>query len=88
MTIDFYRTRDIKKTRKKHWCTGCLEDIKAGSPAVYVSCVWEGEFQRYYLCPECHAFTDTDAWRDAMTPNDGWSEGDIGELRKDKEAVE
>ena len=82
MSTDFYCTREIKKTRKKHWCTGCLEDIETGSPAVYVSCVFDNDFGTYYLCPACHAYMQTDEWLDDRYPGDYWNEGDVGISRR------
>ena len=76
MYAEFSTERTIKATRKTHRCEWCYEAIDIGSPAFYGSNKYDGEFNDFYMHPEC---------RDAMNKEisdsgDGWAE--FGERRK------
>ena len=53
MKSSFFSDRDIKRTRKRHVCYWCGEHIKAGSSAVALAGVWDGDFWRGTMHPEC-----------------------------------
>lgn len=42
------------KTRKKHECYGCLENIDKGTAAVHVRGKEDGRYVSFYLHVQCH----------------------------------
>jgi RNase P subunit RPR2 len=81
--MSFYSQVEVKKTRKEHTCDGCFDKIPAGSPAVRMSGTFEGEFFSTIICEPCEKFMKIH--REHF--EDGWSEGDIGEARKEMEGI-
>lgn len=55
MTIAFYASRDIKRTRKVHTCESCERQIDVGSPAKYYAGKAEGDFYSAHYHPDCRA---------------------------------
>lgn len=84
MSSDFSNERQINKTRKPHRCFGCREIIPAGSPAMYCSGVWEGDFSSAYYCMPCEEFIKDPANQEIWS--EGIYAGDIGDYRREKEA--
>jgi hypothetical protein len=85
MPGDFHSSIQIRRTRKPHQCYWCAETIDAGSAAVSHSCRHffnGGEFNSYYLHPECDAAskredTDGDGWEPLNHPRGmTWKEFD------------
>lgn len=52
MGADFTNSKDVK-VRKEKVCEWCGEKIPAQTSAHRVSGIWIGEWQNYYLHPEC-----------------------------------
>lgn len=59
---EFYSSRAIKATRKRHICESCGTAIEIGHPAQYAACKQDGEFFAWYNHPECLAAEK--AWND------------------------
>ena len=75
---DFYNERVINKTRKEHKCFGCCKKFPIGSTVIYISGVYEGNFNAYYLCDECDEYITE--YPDIA--RDGYEEGEIGDAMK------
>ena len=78
---NFYSERKVKKTRKDHTCTGCLEKILKGSTASYIAGANDDGFQAYYLCAPCRDYLD----RNPCEGGDFWTEGELGSIRRQEE---
>ena len=78
---DFYNERQIKKTRKDHKCFGCREKLPKGSTAFYIAGIAEDGFSYYYLCEPCRDYLD----RNPLERGDFWSEGELGNIRRQEE---
>ena len=59
----------VKAIRKKRRCAWCGESMQVGEPAVKNSQVFEGEFNCFYLHPECSKALDESDFNEIM---DGW----------------
>ena len=44
----------LVKARKQHRCCECLDDILPGQEHYYSSGLWDGEWQNFRQCAECH----------------------------------
>ena len=78
---DFYNEHQVKKTRKDHKCLGCRERIFKGTTAFYIAGTNEDGFNAYYLCAPCRDYLD----RNPCEDGDFWSEGDLGNIRRQEE---
>jgi len=52
MSWDFVTTNKVK-CRSIHNCYWCGDRIDFGDSAIYYTGKWDGEFNNYYLHPEC-----------------------------------
>ena len=76
---DFGAGLIIKKTRKPHRCEWCYQPIEVGAQAYHYTGVFDGEFQNWYMHPECE-----DVSRKDSDPGEGFMPGE-GERPKPKE---
>ena len=53
MSMEFYSSKDIKKTRKAHKCEHCFLSIPKGSTCLYEAGKWEGDFFSHHTHNEC-----------------------------------
>ena len=51
--MEFYNSKEVKKTRKDHKCFLCQLDIPTGSNCMYESGKYDGEFFSRYSHNEC-----------------------------------
>lgn len=72
--------RKVLKGRKEHSCSGCSVLILVGEPSTRWAGIWEGEFNTNRLCIPC----DTFLYENFDMFEEGWSEGDIGQIRKER----
>ena len=49
----FCEVREIKKARKEHTCCECRDAILPGSPYVYITGLWDGDFCTFHQHQEC-----------------------------------
>lgn len=56
--MSFWNSKEIKKTKKTHYCEYCLTDIPVESHCCNEVGTFEGEFNNYYLCDRCRMFID------------------------------
>lgn len=68
--------------RKPHKCFGCLKEIKKGERARYSVSVQDGRFAHVYLCEECDDYISD---LDPRDYEDGFLEGEIGDMRSEEE---
>jgi len=78
---DFYREKQVKKTRSDHRCLGCRDKIPKGSEALYIVGVYEGDFGAYHMCKSCQKYMSDNP----EVTEEGFSEGDIGDARRREE---
>ena len=52
MSLEFVSIKKVT-ARKPHHCLWCWEKIEKGMSAIYYAGKFEGEFNAYYLHPEC-----------------------------------
>lgn len=78
---DFYSERQVKKTRKYHYCFGCREKLPKGSTAFYITGIGDDGFESYHLCIPCKEWSD----RNPGQAGDEWGEGDVGDARRQEE---
>jgi hypothetical protein len=71
MSCEFFHDIPIKSVRKRHRCDWCFEQIETGQPAVKNSQVFEGEFNCFYLHPEC-----SEALHNSTLDDWGWEPGE------------
>ena len=50
----FYRSRIVRKARRKHKCCECAGDILPGESYEDVTGLWEGYFDRFKSCERCY----------------------------------
>lgn len=67
------------KTRKPHKCAGCFDEIATGTNVQHWSGEFDGHFSNLYLCDPCNAILSE------FDPQDTWAEGDLGDLRRERE---
>lgn len=79
--MSFYAERQIKKTKKDHRCVGCCQIIPAGSPAIYIANS-EPDFSYGHICTACTDYMNK--YDDHLDDDGCWSEGDIGEARRER----
>ena len=53
MSWEFFNSKDIKHTRKKHQCILCGRKIPIGKPAFNYSGKYDGDMQNSYICMFC-----------------------------------
>jgi hypothetical protein len=87
--MSFHRETPVKKTRSAKWCGWCGESIEAGTPSVYTSGVWEGDFFQARYHPECNAaitryYTKHKCWGEEM-PDWSMNRGGIEERGEPEE---
>lgn len=68
---EFFHNTTVKCVSKVHRCAWCWHDIHKGDSAVKNSQVFQGEFQCFYLHPEC-----SEALAESELPDDGWLPGE------------
>lgn len=81
--MSFHKDREIKKTRKPHKCFFCGGRIETGSPAVYFSGVYDGEFYDGHFdktCDEIYKYLNKfyrDGLDEGLEPNSisEWMDG-------------
>lgn len=66
---DFGEGKTVK-CRIEHRCEWCGEKIPAGDQAYYYSGVWEGDWQSWYMHPECEKACTKEPyyWEDGFEP--------------------
>lgn len=84
MSYQHLSTREVKSTRKKHFCHGCLTKFPEGSNLIYTSGLFEGEFCTCYWCKVCDAYLD----KYHSDFPDGVQEGDFKNEQQYKEFKE
>lgn len=52
-----FSDRKIKSTKKEHRCCGCNQIIPIGSPTIYISSIYDGNFNSGHMCRICEAFS-------------------------------
>ncbi len=72
--MDTLENRQVT-TRKAHQCHGCGDEIPAGTTALLLKQVEDGEIGRTYWCAVCQEYARTFDW-----PEDGVF---LGELRSE-----
>ena len=55
---DFSSSEEIKRTRKSHRCFCCESEIPAGSSALKMTGVWEGDFYCEWIHSDCKEAAD------------------------------
>jgi hypothetical protein len=53
---DFGEGKTVK-CRKDHRCEWCGEKIPAGDQAFYYAGLWDGDWQSWYMHPECEIYS-------------------------------
>lgn len=56
MSYQHLKTIEVKSTKKKHFCHGCLTKFPVGSNLIYSAGKFEGEFCQCYWCKACDAY--------------------------------
>ncbi|MBP1309104.1 hypothetical protein JOD82_002124 [Paenibacillus sp. 1182] len=79
---DFIQNKKVK-TRKEHRCEGCTQNFPVDTTMVYVSGMWQGDWQSYYLCSPCDEFIANDDSVRETVCEEGFTLGDIGAWRKE-----
>lgn len=59
------------KVRKPHRCEWCFEPIPIGSLAFHFHGQWEGDWQNWYMHPECEGVYARNEYDDGFTPGEG-----------------
>ena len=67
---EFSHNKPIKRVTKVYRCAWCGQDIHKGDSAVKNAQVFEGEFQSFYLHPEC---SEALAESGPDLPPEGWA---------------
>ena len=63
---DFWESKHIKKSRKKHHCEFCFVIIPIGSSCWNEVGKFIGDFNNYYLCERCKSLIDSGyPWHDS-----------------------
>lgn len=58
---------DLVTTRKPHHCEWCFEPLPVGTRVYYHVGIFEGDFNAYYLHPECHDAQREDIFQSGET---------------------
>ncbi len=66
------KQREVKHTRKIHFCHGCSTKFLPGSNLMYYVGVFEGDFGYSYWCKACDAFYNKfiDDFPDGVSPGE------------------
>lgn len=76
--MELYKTKEIKKTRKDHWCYGCSLFIPKGASCHYETGIFDGVFFAHHLCIPCRkTIENADEDDSYFLQQDGYGCGDL-----------
>jgi len=58
MACDVHLKHKIVTIKKAHQCLTCGEILPTGKKMMYHVGIYEGDFNSYYMCPCCEAYSD------------------------------
>lgn len=73
------------KTRKKHTCFGCCENISIGTTVSHVVSVESGDLTSAYWCDKCQKILDE---VDHLDAEEGFFEGQIKDMFPERFKIE